>query len=1143
MKTYMSHLQIKGFKSFNKPTRIEFTPGLNCVVGPNGSGKSNVLDALCFTLGRLSTKSIRAENYGDLLHKKKGQQAQIGEVALRLDNSSQVFPVESKILELTRKINKQGQTVYYLNGRRATRQQAVDMLSMSKITPDGHNIILQGDIDKFISMSAIDKRKVLEEVAGIYVYESKKEAAMRELGKVDKKLDEARIVLNEKQAYMGSLENEKKEAEKYLSFENELKASKATGFRLRMSAINSKRSEISQRFSKIEDVHNKFKKQIDEREKRADAVNERIKKVEDKIEKKGGEEQLNIQKTIENLRVGIENSKNLITSSKNDINRIRERKKGLESQLGEIITKLRLKEKERDELEKQKRTLIGREQLITKDVSSAARSVEDMEIELEKKNSLVDELKTRKEKTTAEIQKFTASLEVLNYKFQDIQEKLNEIEAQKQRVGEVKKGKDRYKNIIQETNKLQTLSTDLQKEIQELRGRVVQREDELGRLRADVNSSQELIMRDRAVSIVMKNKSKLGGILGTISQLGRVDSRYAKALSVAAGYKMKNVVVDSDDVAIKALSLLKQTKAGVATFLPLTKIKVRTTAPHVQFALSNRGVIGLASDLITCDAKYKPIFRHIFRDTLIVQDSPTAKSLGIGKLSMVTLDGDVFSTSGAITGGFRSQRSGLKFAEKDGGAQLDNLVEEVQLLKKELTRKEKERTELDDKIIELRKEKGELEGGLGIVKVGDPSELQTRKANFVAKIKAQTKQKEDFEKDMLSIGQKINRAIVEKNSLSSKLKDIKFGKKSQELKEIESRKKSVEAKLASLIATIENALAPEKNNIQRVITSLDKEQSQFEAQIHNEHKEIETDKNKLVIREREEKEFYGSLKNLFAEKNKFMEVLRKEEEEVKKLQNTLAEDNEERNAMQIAKAKIDAQYSALQEEIEPFKDCKSLPYLKNPSQAKEKQKEMETRLEELGSVNMRALEIYDKAKKDFDQIFWRVEKLTKEKTSIVDVVNEIEKRKRETFVSTFEGISKNFSRIFERISDKMRAQLLMEDKENPFDGGLHIRIHKEGHDKSLYVGSLSGGEKTLVALSFIFAVQEHDPAPFYLLDEIDAALDKINSEKVAALLQEYSKKAQVVIISHNDAIISAADNLYGVWMDKNGESSINALKI
>ena len=245
VQTHVSSLHMRGFKSFNNKASLELGPGLNCIVGPNGSGKSNILDSICFVLGRSSTKSIRAENIQDLIHKKTDSHVGSADVVFKLNNESKVFPFDSKHIEIVRRITKEGQTKYYINGKKASRRQILELLSIARIHPEGHNIILQGDIDKFISMSPIEKRGIIEEIAGIAIYEQRKNDALRELGKVEDKLKEAKIILTEKETYLKGLESEKQQAEKFRSFNNELESAKATGLNLRLMSIKKKKIEIA----------------------------------------------------------------------------------------------------------------------------------------------------------------------------------------------------------------------------------------------------------------------------------------------------------------------------------------------------------------------------------------------------------------------------------------------------------------------------------------------------------------------------------------------------------------------------------------------------------------------------------------------------------------------------------------------------------------------------------------------------------------------------------------------------------------------------------------------------------------------------------------------------------------------------------
>lgn len=1142
--SHITQLQIKRFKSFNNPVRLTFNKGLSVIVGPNGSGKSNVLDAMCFSLGRLSTKSIRADNYADLLHKSFVKNNEIlgeGYVAFSLDNSSKVLPVDSKQVDIVREIKKSGQTVYRVNNKRATRQQILELLSMCKVTPEGHNIILQGDVSRFITMSPAEKRKIIEEIAGIGAYESKKDSALKELDKVDKRLREAQIVLTEKRTYLEGLEAEKKQAEKFKNYQNELLGAKASEIHLKLSSVNQRRDKLQSRADKIHEEDKRVGSIIKESEKKIDILRNKSEVIEKQIEKKGGEDQLSLQKQIEELRINAENSKNLVQSSKNEIKRIEQRKKQLQDSLKDIEKKITEKTKEKERLDKEIKSISSREDSLKKVSMGAAKNIEELEANAEKAELEIIKLNEDKSKLKEEQQKLNSSSQLAEYKLKELESKLGEAKEIQTKISKIDKDKDKYKEVIQQINTLSAESSELESELIGLHNQQVKLKDDLARARIAASATQEILQRDRAINSIIK--SNIPGVFGTVAELGKSDSKYFTALQVAAGSRMKNIVVSDPTVAIKCLKLLKDSKAGIATFLPLSKINTPPTSSYVKSAISSKGVIGLAKNLISCDARFNKIFDYVFRDTLILENTDAAKQLGIGKYSMVTLEGDVFSTAGAITGGFR-RAIGLSFGEKKAQQSLDIKINELNEFKKKIGAKEKEKSDVEKKIMQLSREKAEIEGKIEAVKdlSVNSDYLLNDKETLLKQRKEIEAQQKKLEKELAVLEDKINKKIIEKNSLKSKVQDIKFGRQRQELSTLSSKKSLVESQLAAINATLENALIPEKNNISRVLGSLDKETKEFEAQIKSEESSSSKIYGELAKKEKDEKEFYGDLKELFKKKNELLEFIRKEEEVSKKLKQQQIEENEERNSLAIAKARLDAELAALKEELEPVKNANTLPYLKNVKDAKDKQDELNKKIEEMGNVNMRALEVYNEVKTEFDKLTSRVSTLSREKEDIVSVINKIEFKKKTSFVSTFEAIGKNFSNIFTKVADDMQGALLLENPNAPLEGGVEVRVMNE---KGRYVSlnALSGGEKVLVALAFIFAIQEHEPAPFYLLDEVDAALDGVNSERVAKLLKEYSQKAQVIVISHNDAIISAADQIYGVWRNKAGESLINSLKI
>ena len=1138
-KTFITNVKLKGFKSFNKHTNIQLGPNFNCIAGANGSGKSNVLDALCFVLGRLSSKSIRADNHAALIHKKGDTRVGGGEVTITLDNSSGIFGIDSPKIELTREITSAGKTKFWINRKRATRTQVLEFLEMSKIRPEGHNIILQGDIDAFTRSSAIDKRKLIEEIAGIGVYERKKESALRELEKVEAKLREVEIVMNEKKTYLNSLEDDKKTAEKSQSYNSELKSAKSTELNLRVDSAMKRKMDVSARLEKIEKKRRSFDKGKEDLQKKVDILNDKIEGVEKEIEKKGGEDQLNLQKSIENLKIDLENAKNLVSSSENEIRRIEERKKQLSKNLDDIKGKIKISGGDLKKLATKMNNLQLQEEDIKKALGISGGSVQDLETSLEDKESELDKLKNKSLQVRAESNKLRAELEIFKVKSESVTEKIKEVEEIEKRLGAVADRKDKYREILVEINAMSDKDTELFNEIKEMRKEMLEVESQLTKIQIELNSSHELLMRDKAIGAILKNKRKLGMIYGTVAELGEVDKQYSTALKVAAGGRLKNIVVKDENVAIKCLNYLREKRLGVATFLPLNKIRASSSSS----VPSGSGVIGLARDLVDCKPEFKKVFANILRNTLIVEDTKTAKSLGIGQHSMVSLEGDVFTTGGSISGGYRRD-TGISFSQKKQDGRMEEIVEVIDALRVAVKDKGKEREKIDRELINLRRLKSEIESGISSQEMPEESsaELKSRHKDLLSETSSREKRVKVLEKEVKGLKGKIERVGVEKNSIRSKIKEIKYGRRKTELNKIESDKGKLVGEMAALRATLENALIPERENIEKVVGSLSKERGEFEEQIKREETRSKVAQKELVGKEKEEKEFYGQLKKLFGEKTKLSDMIKKAHSDIREFELSSTGENEEFNSLSIAKAKVDSELSGLKEELEPYSKVKVLAFLKTVQAAKQKQSEIQRKINSLGNVNMKALEIYDNVKKEWDKLNWRLTKLGSERGSIEDVINTIETKKKSVFMGTFTSISKNFARIYSNINnDVVNGDLLLENPEKPFEGGVKVKVVKPGASA---LSTLSGGERAIIALSFLFAVAEHQPSPFYLLDEIDSALDGVNVEKMAELLKKYSDNAQIVIVSHKDSVMSTANILHGIWMNKKrGESYVSSMKV
>ncbi len=908
---------------------------------------------------------------------------------------------------------------------------------------------------------------------------------------------------------------------------------------MKLGTANKRRQDVASKLERVEKQRAKFRSKVEESNKKIEFIESKISDVESKIEKKGGEEQLEIQKEIEDLRFDIENGKSLIKSSNNEIRRIEDRRKQLDKNLKDISGKIKIKDDELSDLKNKVGSLDSKEASIKKELGVSGLSVSDLAEEIEKKESVLSELESKKNNYIEERASLSGNLEVLSMKINSLSETLKEVLIVETKIEKTKDVKTHYKNTIIEINSLSDRDSEIFIEIKEFRKKMLDEESKLNKLQFELNASHEALMRDRAIGAILRYKGKLGEVYGTVAQLGEVDEEYATALKVAAGGRLKNIVFKDEKVAIKCLNYLRSKRLGVATFLPLNKINsyAKNAVPR------GNGVINMAHNLVKAESKFKKVFENILGNTVIVDNTETAKRLGIGKYQMVTLEGDIFSRSGSISGGYRRETS-LSFSKKTSDAELEHLIKNIDHFRSKVKNLEKERDGIDRELIKLRKLKSEIESGMGVLDEPKESsaEIKNRLSDLINEQKRSSSRFKTLEKELKSLTDSLQKTKIERNSLRSKSKELQFGKQKKDLDKLDSARSNLNAEIATIEATIENALLPEKENIGRVIQGLEKEKVEFNTQIKTESENVKTKSGRLSHMEKAEKEFYGQLKKLFGEKTKLGELLKKEQSNIKEIDLKGLGENEEFNTLNIAKAKLESELSGIKEEIEPYQKIKTLPYLKTIQATKQKQVEMRNKVNSLGNVNMKALEIYEEVRKEWEKLNWRVTKLDTERQSIADVINAIETKKKNVFMETFNKISTNFSRIYSSINnDVVKGNIILENENNPFDGGVMIKVIKPGANS---LTALSGGERAMVAISFLFAIAEFNPSPFYLLDEIDAPLDGVNVNKMAELLKEYARNSQLIIISHKDSVMSSAELLHGVWMNKKqGESFISSMKV
>ncbi|MDP7506061.1 MAG: chromosome segregation protein SMC [Candidatus Woesearchaeota archaeon] len=1165
--TRINKIVMHGFKSFAKRTEIPFGNDFNCVLGPNGSGKSNVMDALCFVLGKSSTKSLRAEKSANLIYNggKSKKPSKSGEVSIYFDNKEKVFPTKDAEIKITRVVRSKGNSVYKINDQTRTRQQILDLLSIAKIDPEGYNIILQGDIVRFTEMPAMERRKLIEEISGISVYEDKKQKALNELNNVEGKLKEAEIVLSERGNYLKELEKDRNHALKYKDMCDKIDQNQASYLKLNIDRIESDKKSNQEKSDKIKTEIDKLNKNIEDIKKGIREKKDEIKKISDEIEQKGRKDQVLLNKEVENLKIDLTKKSARIETVKNEIEKVKKRKLDLKSDIEEINNKI-------GEFENKKKDM---ENLIAKKLREKSE-FESKIIQFREKNKLdsvgdiekdIDELDKAAEDKQKEIQALREEQHNLLREKDRVEHLVNVTEEKITKVFEVEKENKQQINVLKlKRDEFKRSTLDLNKRLEEdsvlsaklanMRKEIVIHHETLSKLNARNIGIQERFTGDIAIKKILEQKNKISGIYGTVSELGNVSSKYSLALEIAAGKRMNSIVVGNDKVAATCIRYLKENKFGTATFLPLNKLKDIDTRSDVKALAKARGAYGLATDLVSYDTQFKKVFNYVFSNTIVVDNLNVARRIGIGSARMVTLDGDITDTSGAMHGGYRSKkRQGMGFTEKEVNSDIqvhEGKISELTGLIKSL---ESRRTENEDMITKLRTDKANLEGEIITMEKSlhlesdDLDISQRKKTDLAEELSKVDKNIREIEGKISTVNRTFTTIKIDKQKLKGKIGTLRDPRLIAELRAFEEKRTELKEQLIKYESEIKNIKdqitsihKPELDKISQILKQLDKEEDGFIGEQEGLADFIESEEKVLQDKEEKAKEFYNKFKNLFDKRNKINDEVQISEKLVSDQQEKSREVEIKCNMFSLKEAELNAKLSTLNQEFEQYHGVK-LDLSKSEKELKEEIRRFEKMKENIGSVNMRALEIYEEVEKEFNRLSSKKETLDSEREDVLNMMKEVEERKKELFMKTLDVVSKNFKQIFDTITSKgAEANLELETPEDPFDGGLMIKVKLTG-TKFLDIRSLSGGEKTLTALAFIFAIQEHEPASFYVLDEVDAALDKHNSEKFAKLIAKYADRAQYIIISHNDGVISQANNLYGVSMNEHGMSKVVSLKI
>lgn len=952
--TYVKKLVIQGFKSFPKKTELPFTPGINVILGPNGSGKSNISDALCFVLGRLSIKSMRAAKASNLifLGTKVAAPSKEASVEIVFDNEDNTFGLNDSEVSIKRIVRKNGQALYKINGQTKTRQEILGLLAQAGIDPNGFNIILQGEIQNFVRMQSEERRKVIEEVSGISIYEMRKEKSLKELDKTEAKLKEVMAILRERTSYLNNLEKERQEALRYKKLEQDLKKFKGSIIYYDLTRRKKVKEEVEERIEKKNKEIEKTQKIIVTHKSKIESLEDKIKAINSTIQQSTGLEQEKLNNEIANLRADLAGLKVRQDNYERKYN-------SLEKQKSELQISLRNNQLSIKELQKQSPTIEKNQ----KQLSLKKKELEDLEEKRKKHYMTKTELRTirdRVEDKRSLLQNYQTESDFLLKQINSLGTELFDKKTTDKDVENLKLSLAEKKQLLEKLNRREM---DLEK-------------------------------------LTNRNEFEISEQNKLLEKISKMD------------------------------------------ICPLCKSKI--TEEHI------------------CSIR-EEVSPKIQSLTVQVESSDKELNELYGKRDM-----------------------------------LNNALESI--------------------IEEISKRQGDL------VKISNIEDRKEQIKNLQEKIQVTKRELEELEK----IKKILEDSFDDNSNIEEKYETIK-----SDVQDISLRNKE----------TLDSELSFKQREIERAEISLkqmNSEQKDLEEELVLIKKVITQKETHLNKKRQDEEKLTQKFQKLIFERDELQMNIRQTEKELSKIRNITYNLEQEVNNFRIDIARTNAEIENLETEILEFPNAE---YIKtnNREMLTEKLARIQDSLSRIGSVNMRALELYDNIKEEYDKISEKVEIISNEKEGIMKIIHQIDIKKRKAFLSTLNSLNIIFSRNFMQISTKGEVTLELENKKEPFEAGVNI-IVKTGHGKYFDVKSLSGGEQTMVALSLIFAIQELKPYAFYILDEIDAALDKRNSERLAGLLKKYMQKGQYLVITHNDEIITNATNLFGVSMHE-GVSKITSLKV
>jgi chromosome segregation protein len=1175
---YIKKIELKGFKNFgHKTVKVTLDKGFTAITGPNGSGKTNIVDAALFALGELSTRRLRAENAAKLIFHGSEQagleRAKKAKVVVQFDNTDGRIPVDTTTVTISREVHRNGQSVYRLNGRRISRTYILEVLSMAGISSTSQNIILQGTITRLTDISSPERRKIIENLVGIAQYDAEKADAEEKLRTADISIRTAMGRIDEVQKRVDTLERERNELLRYAFIENEIKKFEAVKLSHDIAQIQKQMKQTSSQTSKVKTRVEKLRQLREKLRSKRREIEGEWRKLSSEMVEEGGSQVLKVQIKIGELKAKITELTTKIsseTASLEGLKRVRENNleqyQSIRKEIHENRLKIRRLRRKHDrasneinEKQAEHDTLAEESAQLLEKIGDNSRKVHEIEYRLDEDYKKLTYLKSENAKSQEAIKIRRRRLKNLTTRKQSLTATLGELEKSLDELKKVQKDQNtRLKNLertlerrIAQKEAAKTEITEAGKIAESAREAVV--EFATQRELAATVASEEKALRS------IEELGELGvisGVYGRLRNLIKIDRTYKQAIEAAASGWLDALVVKDFDSAFTCTETLRKMKLGRVKII-LTEGVLNPKSLEIP---EKRGVDGTASYFVKTAKRYEPAVHFVFGDTLVVSNDNTALAISNEGYRAVTVNGDLYEAGGALESGY--YRAPIDFSTIiPSEAAIESLDEAVAALQQHLSRRSSDITSFEDDIDKTRVEIARLSEAIttldseiarvkrslrrskgNIKRVGNritrfEKEIANEKSQmWIHRAERSSTQKEmrKLQKELAELRKKADPAHIQEM-------EIEREKRAEEIITLRQKLGTIQTEISTLQSQFDNVLRVGYKNAKIQLSKVEQQLRRVQKEVGVALQERELLNQEVTELEKTRIELSKTVLSAREETKKFTVEIDDIDKELRKLDSEYEPADRLLNQLQLKIQTSLLHLEQHQNQLRKFGYEQPLEVtLKQVEEAETSMRMMQFELERIGAVNQLALSHYAEQISRYKELSLRLNELEREKQVIVQFMDEVERKKRKVFMEAFEKINLNLQEYFSKLTGGGNVTLKLENVDDPFSGGADM-IVQFPNKPSIVVSGASGGERSVAAVAFIFALKEFTPASFYILDEIDAHLDAFHVSKLADLLLEESERDQFIVVTLKPEMVSKAQKVYGVY-GRNGVANVLSAK-